>query len=195
MSFLPVRNEVTPMVQPATRAWSESSPRQTPAEGLTSQADGGLPGFLAAVLSDKPEAAERQAEQQRLEDEQEQRHDRHHDFTPQMALAVAVPVGQPEADKRRTLSDALAIRRGAAAMASDGDASTSTPFWLEAGMRPAINRLCSVVLHAVGTAQLDLLRKCQASADQLQAHFRIPPWQSKSRLPASPPPVCTRQSR
>ena len=49
-------------------------------------------------------------------------------------------------------------------------------------MRTAINRLCSVVLHAVGTGQLDLLYKCEASADQLQAHFRIPPWQSASSV-------------
>ena len=62
-------------------------------------------------------------------------------------------------------------------------------------MRTAINRLCSVVLYAVGTGQLDLLHKCEASADQLQAHFRIPPWQSESSplylarysAPANPP--------
>ena len=198
MSFLPLRDDaLTALLNageasltPTGRGFHSTDDFPVSALCLTTDDADGLPGFLASVLSDEPEAAERLAQQQQAmeEEEEQQRHVRNHDrdLSPH---CLAVPVGLSEADKRRTLSDALAIRRGAAAMASDCDASTSTPFWLEAGMRPAINRLCSVVLHAVGTAQLDLLRKCQASADQLQAHFRIPPWQSESPPPSPPPPA------
>ena len=146
---------------------------------LTAQELDSLPPFVAAVLSECPEPLARQQPPPRQRQRQHE-HQRQQLVAASVPQCLAVPVRLSEADRQRTLSDALAIRRGAMAGESS-DPSASTPFWLEAGMRPAINRLCSVVLHAVGTGQLDLLRKCQASADQLQAHFRIPPWQSESR--------------
>ncbi len=143
---------------------------------LTANQVESLPPFVAAVLSECPEPLTRGADQPaRQERRQHQRQSAvvsHRRPGPQGRCSAA--------NKQRTLSDAQAIRQGTVA-GTDGS-GTPTPFWVEAGMRTAINRLCSVVLHAVGTGQLDLLHKCEASADQLQAHFRIPPWQSASSV-------------
>ena len=149
-----------------------------------------LPPFVPALASPKaeppPQCAElppRCAEQPprcagqppRSERRQQQQQPRTKGEAPRR---VAAHHGSARSNKQQTLSDAQAIQRGTVG-GTDGT-GTSTPFWVEAGMRTAINRLCSVVLYAVGTGQLDLLHKCEASADQLQAHFRIPPWQSAS---------------
>lgn len=140
---------------------------------LTANQLDSLPPCVAAALPECPEPLAHGAEQRpRQRQEQRQRKAGVH--------RLAVSGRGSTAHKQRTLSDAQAIRRGAEASANG--AGTSTPFWLEAGMRTAINRLCSVVLHAVGTGQLDLLHICEASADQLQAHFRIPSWQSASSV-------------
>ena len=137
-----------------------------------------LPPFVAAVLSECPEPLAKAVAEQPTRQERRQHHQRQGAAVPHRTHAVKGRCSA--ANKQRTLSDAQAIRRGTVA-GTDGS-GTPTPFWVEAGMRTAINRLCSVVLHAVGTGQLDLLYKCEASADQLQAHFRIPPWQSASSV-------------
>lgn len=129
-----------------------------------------LPPLVAEVLPDGPRE---QAEPRNCKQEQP--------LTKHVRRSHQRQRGAPHgrssaAHKQRTLSDVQAIRKGAAL--GNHASGKSPPFWAEAGMRTAINRLCSVVLHAVGTGQLDLLHKCEAFADQLQAHFRIPPWQS-----------------
>ena len=142
-----------------------------------------LPPFVPALASPKAETPPQCAEQPprcaeqppRSEQRQQQQQPRTKGEAPRR---VAAHHGSARSNKQQTLSDAQAIQRGTVG-GTDGT-GTSTPFWVEAGMRTAINRLCSVVLYAVGTGQLDLLHKCEASADQLQAHFRIPPWQSAS---------------
>ena len=94
----------------------------------------------------QPDAGKRQARRQRMdEDEQHCQQLERQDGTTRPPLqGPPRPSRQPEpfrpqACKLRTLSDSLAIQHGAAATGSDGGAGKPTPFWLEAGMRPAIN--------------------------------------------------------
>ena len=131
-----------------------------------------LPPFVAEVLPDGPR--ETPEPRSRKQEQPPTKHERR--SHQRQRGGPSVHGRSSAAHKQRTLSDVQAIRKGAAL--GNHASGKSPPFWAEAGMRTAINRLCSVVLHAVGTGQLDLLHKCEAFADQLQAHFRIPPWQS-----------------
>lgn len=141
---------------------------------LTAKQLEALPPFVAEALPDAGKAREKTEPRNRKQEQPPTKHER---LSHQRQRGGVSAHGRSSAaHKQRTLSDVQAIRKGAAlGKVKNGK---SSPFWAEAGMRTAINRLCSVVLHAVGTGQLDLLHKCEAFADQLQAHFRIPPWQS-----------------